>query len=85
MHDKLHQVKHMLVVGGVASALVLGARMEATLAQSDQAAATVSHECVDGHGEGSVTVRGDVVSTQRVPNEHSQGTGPCQVPPGQDK
>jgi hypothetical protein len=84
MHDKLHQVKHMLVVGGVASALVLGARMEATLAQSDQAAATVSHECVDGHGEGSVTVHGDVVSTQRVPNERSQGRGPC-VPPGPNR
>jgi hypothetical protein len=84
MHDVLHRVKHMLVVGGVASALVLGARTEATLAQSDQAAASVSHVCVDDHGEGTVTVHGEVVVTQRVPNERSQGRGPC-VPPGPNR
>jgi hypothetical protein len=37
MHDVLHRVKHVLVVGGMASALVLGARVESTLAQADNA------------------------------------------------
>ena len=84
MHAGLPWVKHMLVVGGVASALVLGARMEATLAQADQAAASVSQECVDDHGELTVTVHGEEVVTQRVPNERSQGRGPC-VPPGPNR
>jgi hypothetical protein len=83
MHDVLHRVKHLLVVGGVASALVLGARMETTLAQSDHAAASVSHECVGGRGQGTVTVHGEVKSTQSVPNERSHGRGPCLPPPGQ--
>jgi hypothetical protein len=86
MHAVLHRGKQLLVVGGMASALVLGARTEATLAQADQAAASVSHECVgEFQGQGTVTVHGEVKSTQSVPNERSQGRGPCSVPPGQDK
>jgi hypothetical protein len=84
MHAVLPWVKHMLFVGGVASALVLGARMEATLAQADQAAASVSQECVDDRGELTVTVHGEVKSRQTVPNDRSQGRGPC-VPPGPNR
>ena len=84
MHAVLHRVKQLLVVGGMASALVLGARTEATLAQADQAAASVSQECVDDHGELTVTVHGEVKSRQTVPNERSQGRGPC-VPPGPNR
>jgi hypothetical protein len=85
MQDVTRRVKQILVVGGVASALVLGARMETTLAQADNAAASVSHECVGGRGHGTVTVHGEVKSTQTVPNERSRGRGPCAVPPGQAK
>jgi len=86
MHDVRHRVKQLLVVGGVASALVLGARMEATLAQADPAAASVSHACVgEFQGQGTVTVHGEVKATQSVPNERSQGRGPCAIPPGQEK
>jgi hypothetical protein len=75
-----------MVVALLTAGLLLGAGMGTTLAQSDQAAATVSHECVgEFQGQGTVTVHGEVKSTQSVPNERSQGRGPCSVPPGQDK
>jgi hypothetical protein len=84
MPEITQRVQRLLIVGGVASALVLGARMEVTLAQSDQAAASVSQQCVDEHGELTVTVHGEEVVTQRVPDERSPGRGPC-VPPGPNR
>ena len=85
MHKVMPRVQRLLVVSGVASALVLGARMEATLAQADQAAASVTHECWgEDQGQGTVTVQGEVIATQTVPNERSQGRGPCPGPPGHD-
>jgi hypothetical protein len=70
-----------LVAAGL---LTLGVAGTAS-AQPDQAAATVSHECVDGTGQGTVTVNGDIKSTQTVPNDRSQGRGPCLPPPGQER
>ena len=52
-------------------------------AQPPQAAATVTQECEDGVGQLTVIVKGRTVSEQTVPNERSQGRGPCQPSPGQ--
>jgi hypothetical protein len=77
-------LKRSLVAAG-AAALLFGGAAAGGAAQSDQSAATVSHECVDGTGHGTVTVNGEVKSTQTVPNERSEGRGPCQPPPGQTR
>ena len=75
-------MKRLIVACAVMATIILGTAAPAA-AQSANAAAVISHACVEGVGQGTITVRGEVVSTQTVPAEGSEGRGPCLPPPGQ--
>jgi hypothetical protein len=74
-------MKRLLFAIALGFTTLIGAVAPAT-AQSENAAATIVHACVDGVGQGSTTVRGEVKATYTVPAEGSHGRGPCLPAPG---
>jgi opacity protein-like surface antigen len=69
--------RHLLAAVAALGLLAGAVSTAAAQANPPQAAAEVSHECEGGAGQGTVTVRGEVKSTQTVPAEGSRGRGPC--------
>ncbi|CAA9309130.1 MAG: hypothetical protein AVDCRST_MAG93-5103 [uncultured Chloroflexia bacterium] len=73
-------MKRIVLALAMGTTLMLGA-VAPTAAQSENAAADVSLKCIPVPTV-TITVKGEVITSQIVPAEQSNGLGPCKVPPG---
>ncbi len=73
-------MKRIVLTFAIATTLLLGAVAPAA-AQSENAAADVSLKCVPVPTV-TITIKGEVITSQIVPAEQSNGLGPCKLPPG---
>ena len=73
-------MKRIALALALGTTLLLGAVGPAA-AQSENAAADVSLRCLPVPTV-TITVNGEVITSQTIPAEPSNGLGPCKPPPG---